>query len=124
MANTPKRTPKRVQEIVAALSEGKSVSAACTAAGIGRTAYYEWRQEDKYFADLTDAAIESGTDALEDHALSRAKDKANPSDTLTIFLLKARRPDKYRDNQTIRHEGHNGGPLTVSMVRIHEPEPS
>jgi hypothetical protein len=36
----------------------------------------------------------AGTDALEDEALRRAKDK---SDTLLIFLLKARRPEKYKD---------------------------
>jgi transposase-like protein len=124
MANTLKRTPKRTVAILAELSDGKSVAAACRSAGIGRSTYYEWRDEDAEFRALTDAAIEDGTDALEDHAHERAKDKNNPSDTLTIFLLKARRPDKFRDNQTIRHEGHDGGPLAVSVVRIHEPEPS
>lgn len=122
MVNTSKRTPKRTVGLLSALSDGKSVASACRSAGIGRSTYYEWRDEDPEFAALTDAAIEDGTDALEDHAHGRATDPENPSDTLTIFLLKARRPNKYRDNQTIRHEGHDGGPIAVSFVRIHEPD--
>jgi hypothetical protein len=39
---------------------------------------------------------------LEDEALRRAKDK---SDTLLIFLLKARRPEKYKDRISTEHSG-------------------
>jgi hypothetical protein len=48
------------------------------------------------------SAIEAGTDVLEDHAFARATDPEKPSDILTIFLLKARRPEKFKD--TYRQE--------------------
>ena len=33
------------------------------------------------------------------------------SDTLLIFMLKARKPDVYRERASIEHTGANGGPL-------------
>ena len=33
------------------------------------------------------------------------------SDTLLIFMLKARKPDVYRERASIQHTGANGGPL-------------
>jgi hypothetical protein len=88
---------------------------------MGRQTYYDWINTDPVFKAMAESAIEDGTDMLEDIARERA---SNDSDTLLIFLLKGRRPDKFRDNQTLRHEGPDGGPLTVSMVRIHEPDQS
>jgi hypothetical protein len=41
-----------------------------------------------------DDAVEEGTDALEDTAYQRAKES---SDTLLIFTLKGRRPQKWAD---------------------------
>ena len=35
------------------------------------------------------------------------------SDTLLIFLLKGARPDKFRDNATIRHTGPTGGAIQI-----------
>ena len=36
------------------------------------------------------------------------------SDTLAIFLLKAHRPEKYRENSRMELTGANGGPLQIS----------
>jgi hypothetical protein len=47
------------------------------------------------------------------------------SDTLLIFLLKARRPDVYRENVRVQHRGPNEGPvkheldIAVPAVREH-----
>jgi hypothetical protein len=59
---------------------------------------YDWRKADADFAKAWDAALEAGTDVLEDIALQRAKLQ---SDTLIIFLLKARRPEKYKERSQI-----------------------
>jgi len=56
---------------------------------------YEQRAADPEFARAWDQAIESGTDALEDAARKRAMQS---SDSLMQFLLKGRRPNKYREN--------------------------
>ena len=102
------RTPKKAEAITAALADGLSINAACRAAGVGRTTYYMWRNDDPEFASAADDAIEAGTDTLEDIARERAKDS---SDTLLIFLLKARRPGKYRERYIVE-----GGDKPIEVV--------
>jgi Bacteriophage Sf6, terminase small subunit-like len=102
MANRTKNTPKKRALFLGALTEGASVTAACNRAVITRRTVYNWWEADPEFAAAWDDAIEAGTDALEDEALRRAKDK---SDTLLIFLLKARRPEKYKDRVSTEHRG-------------------
>jgi hypothetical protein len=88
---------------------------------------YKWRAADVELAAAWDDALEAGTDLLEDEALRRAKDGYDEprfyegevcghvrkySDTLAIFLLKARRPEKYSDKVTATRQGVGGGPIT------------
>lgn len=109
------QTPEKGARLLRQLALGRSVSAACRAEKIGRATYYEWRKDDPAFAAAADAAIEEGTDRLEDVARRRAEKE---SDTLLIFLLKARRPERYRE--TMRHEmtGAGGGPIRVVFERV------
>lgn len=107
------RTAEKGERLLAKLAAGYSVTAACKVEGIGRSAYYDWRGADPVFAKAADEAIESGTDALEDVAKKRATAPEGGSDTLLIFLLKARRPEKYRERSDIQVSGSGGGPLTV-----------
>jgi hypothetical protein len=102
MANRTKRTPKKRELFLSALAEGCSITAACERAVIVRSTAYDWRKTDAAFAAAWDDALEAGTDTLEDEAVTRAKDG---SDTLLIFLLKARRPDKYKDRVSTEHAG-------------------
>lgn len=95
-----------------------NVSVACHAIGIGRTSAYDWKREDLEFSVLWDDIIEKTTDALEQEIYRRAHDGVEKpvfyqgeecgrvkehSDVLAMFILKARKPDKYRD----RHEISN-----------------
>jgi hypothetical protein len=102
MPNRTKRTPKKAEIFLAALDEGCSIAGACERAVIARSTAYAWRRDDPDFAEAWDSAVETGTDALEDEAVKRAK---AGSDTLLIFLLKARRPDKYKDRVSTEHAG-------------------
>lgn len=70
------------------------VTQAAADAGIDRNAAYYERQRDPVFADEWRDALDRGVDMLEDVAKKRAFEG---SDTLLIFLLKAHRPDKYRE---------------------------
>ena len=108
------RTPKNRETIIAALREGLSVGGACAVAGMARNTYYDWRKADPEFAAEADEAIENGTDFLEDVARQRATDS---SDTLLIFLLKARRPEKYRERAETRHVGDEEQPVSITLVR-------
>lgn len=104
-----------------------NVSAAAQKAGIGRMTAYDARNTDgkegaalleaQEFAAAWDSAREVAADALELEARRRAKEGwpepvfyqgkqvgrvRKYSDTLLIFLLKATRPEKFRE--TVRHE--------------------
>ena len=104
------RTPKNRETLVAALREGLSVGGSCVVAGISRRSYYDWRAEDPEFAAECDEAMDAGTDFLEDVARQRATES---SDTLLIFLLKARRPEKYRETHKHELSGRIDSALTV-----------
>lgn len=109
--NPTNPTPKKSARLLAVLRTGGSVTAACRAEGVHRSTYYTWRAADPAFAAQADDAIEAGTDKLEDVAQERAE---NSSDTLLIFLLKARRPGKYRERHII--EGDDK-PIEVVITR-------
>lgn len=118
---TPKKDPNADAKaaFLKAMSEGKSITGSADAAGIARSTAYQWRDEDETFAAAWDDAIEAGTDRLEDEAHRRAfegvarsvavgkeiVDVVDYSDTLTIFLLKGRRPEKFRENVKVDHAG-------------------
>ena len=110
---TTDRTAKKGAKFLGVLQAGMSVSKACKVAKLPRRTAYDWRESDALFAQAWDDAVEAGTDALEDEAVRRAKNgwlkpvyqggkKVGTiqefSDTLLIFSLKARRPQKFRDN--------------------------
>src|SRR5579883_342376 len=98
---------------LAALAAPGSVSRAARLAGVPRRTAYDWRAADEAFGKAWDEALERGTDVLEDEAVRRASEGTlrpvfqggkkvgtvrEYSDLLLIFMLKARRPDKYRDS--------------------------
>lgn len=85
-----------------ALEKGYSLSRAAKAAGHSASAFKAWKAEDADFAKDWDEAIEAGTDTLEDKARDRAM---RESDSLMVVLLKARRPEKYRERSSVEHSG-------------------
>jgi len=107
------RTPVKRKKLLESLVEtGGNVSRSCLLAGVSKVAAYEWRKCDAEFATEWDEAIETGTEAMEEEARRRAFQGVDKpvfyqgeecgaireySDTLMIFLLKARKPDKYRE---------------------------
>ena len=130
MANRTKRTDRAREAFLSTLRTGASIGAACRKAGMGRSPAYEWRDEDEDFRLAWDEAVDEGTDVLEDEATRRARDgTVKPvfyqgqecggireySDTLIMFMLKARRPEKYRERHQIEHE--IDGQLTVKIVK-------
>jgi hypothetical protein len=102
-----------------ALASGSTVADAAKATGIGLRTVYTWRAEDTEFADEWDEAYRQGASALETEARRRAiEGTLKPifnrgvqavdymglpafvreySDTLLLFLMKARDPLRYCD---------------------------
>jgi hypothetical protein len=70
------------------------VSEAAAAAGIARSTAYRYRSSHPDFEEAWGGVEERVTEELEQEAVRRAKDG---SDVLLIFLLKARRPNMYRE---------------------------
>lgn len=122
-----KLTPEKLTAFCAALAETGIVAKACKAVDISRVTAYEWRDEIPEFAAAWDKALQVGISALEDEAHRRAFDGTDEgvyhqgvlmdtqkkySDTLAIFLLKAHRPEKYRERSDVNVQG--GMALTVA----------
>lgn len=124
--------PKFLQE----LAETCNVSHAARVAGVDRRTAYDHRDTDAVFAAAWDDAVEQGVDTLEMEARRRALHGTSEpvfyqgelcgtvqkySDTLTIFLLKAHRPDKYRDQSSVdvTSGGRSVGliPITEAVVK-------
>lgn len=78
-----------------------TVKAACKIARVSRSRVYEARREDAKFAAEWDAAESRTTELLEETAFERA---INGSDRLMEFLLKARRPKRYREHARVEGE--------------------
>lgn len=130
MANTTKATPEKLAQFLEVLADTANVSAAAKKVRIDRCHMYRLRGENEEFAAAWDEAVKLGTAALEDEAVRRAKDGVlkpvfykgekvgtirEYSDTLLIFLLKARDPDKYADRVKKELSGPGGGPMQQSI---------
>jgi hypothetical protein len=127
-------TPKKRAAFLDKLREGATVKQAAEAAGFSRQAFYALRSDNHAFAEEWARAIDEGTEVLEAEAFRRAVvgiedvkmigsgDNAEVvhflrySDTLLIFLLKARRPEKYRDSIAVKTGDHDGGPIEVRLA--------
>lgn len=134
----PAKTARWEKAFLAAFSKLAVVSYACDAARVNKTTVYHRRNNDPAFAALWDEAREAATDKLEREAERRAAQgltrkkftsKGQPvidpetgeqyaereySDTLLIFLLKAARPEKYKDRH--EHTGASGGPVILQII--------
>lgn len=98
---------------LADLAENCNVANACRIAGIAKSTAYKHRDENADFAAAWDDAVEAGIQALELDLRRRARES---SDTAAIFLLKAHRPDVYRENKRTELTGANGGPVETRIV--------
>lgn len=123
--------PEALETFLEKLREGLSVTAACSAADIGRSTVYEWRQRDEEFEVAWHDAIEAGTDAFEDEARRRAVDGTlrpvfqsgaevgqvrEYSDRLLELMLKARRPQVYRERVDVSHSGQIARPSAEELA--------
>ena len=126
MANRTIRTAATRARFLEVLATTANISRAIEAVKAERSAIYAWRREDEDFAKDWDAALDLGTDVLEDEAIRRGHEGVDRpvyqggknvgtvreySDALLVTMLKARRPDKFKDRMAAELTGKNGGPI-------------
>ncbi|XQZ98837.1 hypothetical protein ACOZ4Y_02590 [Komagataeibacter rhaeticus] len=112
------------------LRKTSNISQSASIALVERKTVYRWREADPAFAAAWDDAIDEATDMLEAEARRRAvegdeeyvvsmgqlvKDPTDPSkylttrkrsDGLMTLLLKAHRPEKYRERYDVQQSGN------------------
>lgn len=106
-ANIPR--DQAYERILERLREGWSYANACTAAGVARRTFYNWRQEDPEFEAKVAEALEAGLDTAED-AIRRHWRRDWRAAHATLV---ARRQAVY-GRQRLEVTGADGGPLQVT----------
>ena len=118
-------------------AEYGNITTAARQAGVGRRTIYGWQEHDDKFAAAFREAEIIATEVLEGEARRRAVEgvvtttpnyyrgalvsetiETKYSDTLLIFLLKARAPEKYRERVGLEHSGPGGGPIQTEDVGL------
>jgi hypothetical protein len=137
MGRPTKRTPAAREKFLEALRTGASHAVAAEAAGLSRALVYNWRNDDPVFEKDWSEAEETGTDRLEQAILERAVKGTQKEvyqggqlvgtvtehhDTLAIFMMKARRPEKYKDRVHTELTGKDGGPIQHEVSALDELE--
>jgi hypothetical protein len=130
---TRRRTPKKDWRpaFLQAFAETGLVIEAAKKAKVARSTVYEERDRNQDFAKAWAAVEEWTTEEMEQEARRRAvlgveepvyhqgkliDHVRRYSDTLLIFLLKARRPEVYRENHRVEHTGPDGGPIQTQEL--------
>lgn len=128
------RTPEKRKELIAAIRQTGTVIAACAVVGISSAMVYRWRRADPDFAREMAEAQEDAAERLVDEAWKRAVEgykvpvthKGEITDWYTAYsdrllevLLKARRPQEFRDRYevagTVTHT-HSLDPTTAALL--------
>lgn len=113
--SAPQTKKKRASTIawqkvfISTLKNTGNIRLSAQAAGIERAQAYRARTRNPDFAIEWDNALDDATDHLEAVARQRA---LTISDTLLIFLLKAHRPERFRE----RFEVKNTGEVILKVV--------
>lgn len=107
-----KLTPKKIKAFLESLIEYGNVSHAAKQIDMARSYMYEYRDKDEAFKAAWDEAVDISVEAMEKEARRRAVEGVEEpvfyqgdecgtirkySDTLLIFLLKAHKPEKYKE---------------------------
>ena len=95
-------TPEKKERFLSELRKMPNISRACRVVKVSRQTAYNAKTDDAEFSAAWDDALIEGVESLEESAWKQAK---KGSDTLTIFLLKAHNPGKYRETVKTEHSG-------------------
>lgn len=107
---------QRQKRYLAAYAECGSLKEAAQITGIGKSAHYEWLAKYPEYRVAYETATQRAIDSLEEEAKRRAM---VGSDNLMMFMLKAKRPNEFRDMSTVRVDGKTIHQLNVNGQITH-----
>lgn len=129
-----KTDDQRKQAYLDALASNGVKTTSARVAGISYGLLCKWRLNDAAFKEAEELAYEEAADLLEAEAYRRAYEgvtntkyagagenireyeETKYSDTLTMFLLKGMRPDKYRERTSTELSGPGGNPVELDST--------
>ena len=124
------RTDSARETFLATLRESCNVSEAARQAGIARSGAYEWRDADPEFAAAWAEAEQEAADKLEREAWRRGVEGVDKpvtfqgaitatykeySDRMLELLLKAHRPEKFKERVANELSGPGGTPIKADV---------
>lgn len=128
----PKRTDWQAT-FLEAFKDSGLVSEACRVSKVSRTTAYTERQRNEAFALAWADIEEETTEEMEREAIRRgSKGFDRPvfqggkqvgtiteySDALLQFMLRGRRPEKYRDHHTVEHKGEVTRRVKLDLAKL------
>lgn len=97
---------RKKEAFIEGLRKTGTLTGACKYAHVSPHTVYSWEEDADFFRREREAR-DVVADRLEETALERALDPADSKGhILLIFMLKALRPEKYRESVTVRQEDH------------------
>lgn len=105
-------------EAIEFLAQGFSITAFAGEIGVSRETIYAWEREKPEFSDAL--KIGKAKSALFWERRLQSGDLLGPQITATIFALKNRVADEWRDRVVQEHTGADGGPIKTEDVNARE----
>ena len=118
-----KRKPTKAQskvreDLIENLRTGMTIEAACLLAGIGRTTYYRWLDEDEKWADECKSAVRFAEAVLLERVKQLAMDKMDWR--AFAWILEKRFPDDYGKRQELKVESTTSSDGTAEVLAMLE----
>ena len=121
MARPTKYTPELAQVVLDAMASGHSVAGAAGKAKVCRRTVYQWAEDIPEFSHVLNAARAASAAWWEQRAIDIAGgDDGNAA--VTIFALKNRVADEWRDRQEIDHASSDGTMSPPSRIELVAPD--
>ncbi len=109
----PKYKPEYCEQAIAAMADGKSLTAFAADIGVSRSTIQNWEKEYPEFAEASAIAKAKAQAWWEARGRAMAEGKqGNPA--VVIFSLKNLGAEDFKDRQELEHSGKGGGPIQIT----------
>jgi hypothetical protein len=130
LGRSSKLTDELQKQLVDAFELGATDKIACGAYGLGLTTYYKWMREGD---SESDDGFKTGRKVKFRQAVMRAKSNGDvellaivrnsaardpKGGKLALELLARRHPEAFAGSKTVRHAGHDGGPMAATSIDL------